>query len=40
MRLKNKLLKDKEIRKAYDALGSEFALIEMRIKKRNTKKPA
>ena len=32
--LKAKLLKDKEVRKAYDKLGSEFALIEMIIKRR------
>ena len=32
--LKAKLLKDKEVRKAYDNLGPEFALIEMIIKRR------
>lgn len=32
--LKNKLLKDKEIKKAYEKLGPEFALVEMVIEKR------
>jgi len=32
--LKTKLLKDKEVKKTYDSLGSEFALIEMIIKRR------
>ena len=32
--LKTKLLKDKEIKKAYDKLGPEFSLIAMLIKKR------
>lgn len=32
--LKAKLLKDKGVRKAYDNLGPEFALIEMIIKRR------
>jgi len=32
--LKTKLLKNKEVRKAYDNLGPEFALIEMIIKRR------
>jgi predicted transcriptional regulator len=32
--LKNKLLKDKAIKKAYDELGPEFAVIRMIIKKR------
>ena len=31
---KKRLLKDKQIKKAYDELGPEFALIEMIIKKR------
>jgi len=31
---KNKLLKDKGIKKAYDELGLEFALVEMIIEKR------
>lgn len=31
---KTKLLKDKEIREAYEKLGPEFALVEMIIKKR------
>ena len=31
---KSKLLKDKQIKKAYDDLGLEFALVEMLIKKR------
>jgi ribosome-binding protein aMBF1 (putative translation factor) len=31
---KNKLLKDKEIRKEYDALAAEFAIAEVVIKKR------
>jgi ribosome-binding protein aMBF1 (putative translation factor) len=33
-KLKANLLKDKGIKKAYDELGSEFALIEMVIEKR------
>lgn len=33
-RLKAQLLKNKEFRKAYDALGPEFALVEMLIEKR------
>lgn len=32
--LKNKLLKDKEIKKAYEELGPEFELIQLIIKKR------
>ncbi len=32
--LKRKLLKDKAVKKAYDALGPEFALIEAVIEKR------
>ncbi len=32
--LKTKLLKDKEIKQAYENLGPEFALIEMIIKRR------
>ena len=32
--LKKELLKDKEVKKAYEKLGSEFTLIEMIIKKR------
>lgn len=31
---KAKLLKDKEIRRAYDALGPEFALVQMIIERR------
>lgn len=34
---KTKLLKDKEIREAYEKLGPEFVLVEMIIKKRITK---
>lgn len=35
--LKRELLKDKEIKKAYEKLGPEFALIRMIIKKRTEK---
>ncbi len=34
---KNRLLKNKEIKKAYDELGPEFALVRMIIAKRLTK---
>jgi len=33
-KFKRKLLKDKKLKKAYDDLGPEFALVEMLIKKR------
>lgn len=33
-KFKRKLLKDKKLKKAYDDLGPEFALVEMIIKKR------
>ena len=33
-KFKRRLLKDKKLKKAYDDLGPEFALIEMLIKKR------